>query len=142
MRHKVLACLEAADEKRQLSGVMQADEIYFPLSFKGCRDPEVKPPRRKGPKKRGLCGNRFAFLARSILIATLSPVSPSLGKTPRLPCWGLLPARSPTAPQSFPTPIPLTKSSANEADSGMSNCLGERAKGGTTSKPSTATMPD
>ena len=28
-------------------------------------------------------GNRFAFLARPILIAALSPVSPSLGKIPR-----------------------------------------------------------
>ena len=33
MRHKVLACLEAADDKHQLSDVIQADEIYFPLSF-------------------------------------------------------------------------------------------------------------
>ena len=54
MRHKVLACLEAADDKHHLSDVIQADEIYFPISFKGYRDPEVKPPRRKELKKRGL----------------------------------------------------------------------------------------
>ena len=34
MRHKVLACLEAADDKRHLSDVIQASEIYFTLSFK------------------------------------------------------------------------------------------------------------
>ena len=61
MRHKVLACLEAADDKHHLSDVIQADEIYFPLSFKGCRDPEVKPPRRKGPKKRGLSGEQVCI---------------------------------------------------------------------------------
>ena len=66
-----------------LSGVKQADEICFPLSFKGGGDPEVKPPRCKGRKKGGLCGYRFACLARPTLIAALSPVSPNLGKIPR-----------------------------------------------------------
>ena len=44
-----------------LSGVMQADEICFPLSFKGGGDPEVKTPRRKGPKKRGLFGEQVCI---------------------------------------------------------------------------------
>ena len=43
-----------SDDRRRPSGVMQADEICFPLSFKGGGDPEVKPPRRKGRKKGGL----------------------------------------------------------------------------------------
>ena len=75
--------LGGSDDGRRPSGVMQANEICFPLSFKGGGDPEVKSPRRKGPKKRGLSGEQFAYLARSILVATLSPLSPSLGKIPR-----------------------------------------------------------
>ena len=42
-------------------GVMQADEICFPLSFKGGGDPEVKPPRRKGRKKGGLMGEQVCI---------------------------------------------------------------------------------
>ena len=40
---------------------MQADEICFPLSFKDGADPEVKPPRLKGPKKGGLFGEQICM---------------------------------------------------------------------------------
>ena len=50
-----------SDDRRRPSGVMQADEICFPLSFKGGGDPEVKPPRRKGRKKGGLLGEQVCI---------------------------------------------------------------------------------
>ena len=141
MRHKVLACLEAADDKHHLSDVIQADEIYFPISFKGCRDPEVKPPRRKGLKKRGLSGEQVCIPCALDPYRHVVARVAKLGKNSAAgPGGELLAARSPTAPQTFPMPIPIKKSSANEADSGMSNCLGERAKECATSKPSTAAI--
>ena len=133
--------LGGLDDRRRPSGVMQADEICFPLSFKGGGDSEVKPPRRIGQKKGGLFGEQVC------ISCALDPDRRVVARVAKLgknfaagPGGELLAARSPTAPQTFPTPIPLTKSSANEADSGMSNCQGERAKECATSKPSTAAI--
>lgn len=43
-RHKVLDALQNIQNKVILNGVIESDETYFPLSFKGCRK-EFKIPR-------------------------------------------------------------------------------------------------
>ena len=54
--------LGGSDDRRRPSGMMQADEICFPLPFKDGGDPEVEPPpRRKGPKKGGLFGEQVCM---------------------------------------------------------------------------------
>jgi len=54
-RHKILHAMRGM-EGSGLSGIVEADETYFPLSFKGQRKGMPRPPRRRGQKskKRGI----------------------------------------------------------------------------------------
>ena len=81
--------LGGSNDRRRPSGVMQADEICFPLFFKGGGDPEVKPPRRIGQKKGGLFGEPVCIscaldpdrrvVARAAKLGKYSAVGPAGG---------------------------------------------------------------
>ena len=125
---------------------MRAGEICFPLSFKGGGDPEVKPPRRKGQKKGGLFGeqvcNPCAPDPDRRVVACVAKLGKNSAAGPAGGFWrqDRRRPRKRFRRRSLLMPIPLAKSLANEADSGMPNCLGKRAKEGATSKPATAAI--
>ena len=55
-RHKVLNALSKVKCNSKLAGIVEADETYFALSFKGQRRPLPRPARKRGKQvtKRGL----------------------------------------------------------------------------------------
>lgn len=66
-RHRILDCLRDTDEKKSFVGIVEADETYLPLSFKGNRSkssiPMPRKPRRRGTKagKRGLSKDKVCI---------------------------------------------------------------------------------
>jgi len=62
-RHKIIHAMRGMDGPR-LSGIVEADETYFDLSFKGQRKDMPRPPRRRGrkSKKRGISKDKVCVL--------------------------------------------------------------------------------
>lgn len=57
-RHRILDCLRDTDEKKTFVGIVEADETYLPLSFKGNRSKSSIPMPRKARRRGSPAGKR------------------------------------------------------------------------------------
>lgn len=79
LRHKILDALQEMQAKVKLDGIVEADETFFRISFKGNhsnserftmpREPHLRGERAK---KRGVSWNRYVYRVRSIVMASPS----------------------------------------------------------------------
>ncbi len=81
-RHKILDGLQSIHAQVKLDGVVQADETYFPKSFKGAKRPEGEKPKARGEaaSKRGLSRELVCVPCAVNLTGQSSAVVSNLGR--------------------------------------------------------------
>ena len=89
-RHKILNALKELDNPK-LSGIVEADETYFALSYKGKKRDLPRPPHKRGKqiKKRGLSKDQVCVIGaidrtKSTLLESTCLASPKISDITRV----------------------------------------------------------